>query len=232
MINQITPGTFILIGSVLALLPFIISSMTAYVKISVVCALLRSAFGVQQFPGKSIEVALAISITILVMSPTVNLISNEIYKTKLDIKNLDATKLYKITQPIIGFLRKTVGDKELTYIYNLKKEYVKNIPTSSVENSRIENTLYGPFTLREEADFSVLFPAFLISELSRGFSMGFSILIPFLIVDLLVGLILAGTGLSMVSPTLISLPLKILLFVAIDGWSLLIRGLVLSYGIT
>lgn len=206
----------------LALVPFVGMMVTSFVKIAVVLSITRQALGTQQAPPTTVITGLAIILTVYVMQPVGLQIYNRtdrLLQTKnanlFDKENVDllveAGKLAK--EPIKDFLRKHADEKNRQMFY------------------RVAYRLRDPADRSDLTpdDFVILTPAFVISELTRAFQIGFIIFVPFLVIDMVVSNILMALGMQMLSPTTISLPFKILLFVLVDGWYLITRGLVLGY---
>lgn len=206
----------------LALVPFVGMMVTSFVKIAVVLSITRQAIGTQQAPPTTVITGLAIILTVYVMQP----VGLEIYnrtdqllqvknRTFLDKENVDllleAVQLSK--DPIKDFLRKNSDEKNRQMFYRVA--YRLRAPAD-----RLNLT---------PDDFVILMPAFVITELTKAFQIGFIIFVPFLVIDMVVSNILMALGMQMLSPTTISLPFKILLFVLVDGWYLITRGLVLGY---
>lgn len=215
MSSQIHPLWLLGLSVAVALLPTLIALTTSYLKVSVVVGMMKSALGIQHAPGVMGEMALTLAVTIYVMTPVVE--ETALHLSKVPIQaflaspSQDTAKaLLPAFAPIRRFLSTHAGDRE---VYELSD--------AAVAGDEVQT--------KEEAPLKVLLPAFILTELKEGFSMGFRLLLPFLAVDLIVANILAGMGMMMVSPTMITLPLKLLLFVAADGWLLLTRALIASY---
>jgi type III secretion protein R len=207
----------------LALVPFVGMMVTSFVKIAVVLSITRQAIGMQQAPPTTVITGMAIILTVYVMQPVGLQIYNRVdklvaiqrggdvlAKENVDII-VDALKLSK--EPIKAFLMKNSTEKDRQMFYR---------------------TAYRMRAVEDRAslaqdDLIILTPAFIISELSKAFQIGFIIFIPFLVIDMVVSNILMALGMQMLSPTTISLPFKILLFVLVDGWYLITKGLVLGY---
>ena len=206
----------------LALVPFVGMMVTSFVKIAVVLSITRQALGTQQAPPTTVITGLAIILTVYVMHP----VGLQIYsKTdelvqKRNEKLLDKENVELIVEaaaiardPIKAFLKKHSSEKDRQMFYKIA------------------------YRMRDAADradltpddFIILTPAFVISELTKAFQIGFIIFVPFLVIDMVVSNILMALGMQSLSPTTISLPFKILLFVLVDGWYLITRGLVLGY---
>lgn len=203
-----TLGVFLL----LAVLPFLILSVTSFMKLSVVFGILRNAIGAQQVPSSAITSLLAFVLTLHVMAPVggemksawqegQGLAVRDLGELQLSDLQRMGEKLKVATAPLLKFLEKHSRQKERAFFSQLA----------------------------EGESFFTLLPAFIISELTEAFAIGFAIFLPFLILDLVVANILVGLGMVMVTPAVVSLPFKIILFVLVDGWFLLCRGLVLGY---
>jgi type III secretion protein R len=207
----------------LALLPFVGMMVTSFVKIAVVLSITRQAIGTQQAPPTTVITGMAIILTVYVMQPVGLQIYNRVDKL-VDLRRggdllekenvdviVDALKLAK--EPVKAFLLKNSSEKDRQMFYRVAYRM------RAVE----DRAALAP------DDMIILTPAFVISELTKAFQIGFIIFIPFLVIDMVVSNILMALGMQMLSPTTISLPFKILLFVLVDGWYLITRGLVLGY---
>ena len=207
----------------LALLPFVGMMVTSFVKIAVVLSITRQAIGMQQAPPTTVITGMAIILTVYVMQPVGLQIYNRVDKLVAiqrggDVmakENVDliveAAKLAK--EPVKAFLLKNSSRKDREMFYRVAYRMRAEEDRSSLAAD----------------DLIILTPAFVISELTKAFQIGFIIFIPFLVIDMVVSNILMALGMQMLSPTTISLPFKILLFVLVDGWYLITRGLVLGY---
>jgi type III secretion protein R len=207
----------------LSLLPFVLLLMTSFVKISVVLSVLKSAFGTSQIPPAQVVTGLAIILTLFVMAPTgmrmfqaVEPLLGQGAGTELlsgqSVQALAAATA-KAKEPLRDFLLKHAGLKDRAVFHSLALRM--RTPEERVGIS--------------ERDFLIVVPAFLTSELRRAFEIGFLLFVPFLVVDMVIANLLLALGMHMLSPTTVSLPFKLLLFVLADGWQLLLRGLVESY---
>jgi type III secretion protein R len=207
----------------LALVPFVGMMVTSFVKIAVVLSITRQAIGMQQAPPTTVITGMAIILTVYVMQPVGLQIYNRVdkliaiqrggdvlAKENVDII-VDALKLSK--EPIKAFLLKHSSEKDRQMFYRVAWK-MRDVEDRS--------------DLAPD-DMIILTPAFVISELTKAFQIGFIIFIPFLVIDMVVSNILMALGMQMLSPTTISLPFKILLFVLVDGWYLITKGLVLGY---
>jgi type III secretion protein R len=207
----------------LALVPFVGMMVTSFVKIAVVLSITRQAIGMQQAPPTTVITGMAIILTVYVMQPVGLQIYNRVdkliaiqrggdvlAKENVDII-VDALKLSK--EPIKAFLIKNSSEKDRQMFFRTAYRMREAEDRASLAKD----------------DLIILTPAFVISELSKAFQIGFIIFIPFLVIDMVVSNILMALGMQMLSPTTISLPFKILLFVLVDGWYLITKGLVLGY---
>lgn len=211
------PALVVMGLTLLGLAPFLAILVSSFVKMVVVVHIVRSALGLQQAPPNLAINGLAIIMSIYVMAPVImhaheNFISHNIEITDVDNPALKDA-LGDSISPMQEFLIKHSEESERNFFLNTTK---KIWPEKFSENITENNLL-------------ILTPAFLVSELTEAFEIGFMLYLPFVIIDLIVSNILISMGMIMVSPILISMPFKILLFVLVDGWSRLIHGLILSY---
>lgn len=207
--------SLIFIFALLGLAPFILMVVSSFLKIVVVLSLIRNALGVQQIPPNTIINAMAIMLSVFIMTP----IAEDTYAILKD-KDLD----YKQTENIMtGFElgKKPVQDFLLKHSGKIERAFFIKTAKLIWPQGRADNLT--------EDSFMILIPAFTISELTSAFKIGFLLYLPFIVIDLVVSNILLAMGMMMVSPMTISLPFKLLLFVLINGWSRLIHGLVLTY---
>lgn len=199
----------LILMTVLSLAPSILIMTTSYLRIIIVFHFLKSALGTQQVPPSQMLAGLALFITFFVMAPTWNKVNDQALKPFMEKKlTLDAA-YDKGVEPIREFMFRNVRDEDLELfvgLANLKRP-----------NNKHELPTY------------VLVPAFAISELRAGFIIGFFLFIPFLMIDMIVGSVLMSMGMMMLPPMLVSLPFKILLFVLVDGWNLIIGSVVRSF---
>lgn len=200
----------LLMLTVLSLAPSILIMTTSYLRLIIVFHFLKTALGTAQMPPSQMLAGLALFITFFIMAPTWGKVNTEALKPYMDGKmNMEAA-YDKGIEPIRQFMFKNVRDTDLELFISLSNM------------QRPKN--------RQELPTYVLVPAFAISELRAGFIIGFFLFIPFLMVDMIVSSILMSMGMMMLPPTLISLPFKILLFVLVDGWNVIIGSLVRSFG--
>lgn len=194
---------------VLSMLPLLVVTMTPFLRIVIILSLLRTALGTQQVPPNLIVIGMAIILTGYVMGPTLNTINQ---KALIPLSNQRLTVLQAIDasyKPLRKFMLKQTEMKDLAFFYRISQTTAPSSP--------------------EEVGFRQLVASFLLSELRTAFQIGFLIFIPFLVIDLIIANILLALGMIMLSPTIVSLPFKLLIFVAVDGWSLIVKGLVQSF---
>ncbi|KAF1060848.1 MAG: Surface presentation of antigens protein SpaP [Pseudomonas citronellolis] len=206
----------ILVVASIGLIPLAVVTLTGFLKISVVLFLIRNALGVQQTPPNLVLYGIALILSVYVTTPLIGDMYRAAQSHGLQLENAEQLKALgeAIRPPLQAHLSRFANESERGF-------FVQATQNVWSEEARAE--------LRDD-DLVVLIPAFVSSELTRAFEIGFLLYIPFLVVDLLVSNVLMAMGMSMVSPTLISIPLKLFLFVALSGWSRLMHGLILSYG--
>lgn len=198
-----------------ALLPLLLVTMTSFLKISIVLALVRNALGVQQAPPNMAIYALAILLSAYVMAP----VGHRIVESVGDVK--DPTMSVKVLLQVARKSSDPIREFLLSNSKPLQREFF--LSTSK--------KLWPPELSKdaEESDLLIVTPAFVVSELTAAFEIGFLLFLPFVVIDLVISNILMAMGMMMVSPVTISLPLKLFLFVMVDGWSRLIHGLIDTY---
>ena len=195
--------------TVLTLAPSIVLTMTSFTRIIIVFHFLRQAMGTPQMPPNQILASLAMFMTIIIMGPVIRQVNQEALQPYLEEKIDFKVALDKAQVPIRTFMFKHTREKDLSIFYSISKE------------DRPQN--------KEQVSTIMLVAAYTISELKTGFSIGFLIYIPFLILDMVVASILLSMGMMMLPPAMVALPFKILLFILVDGWSLLIGSIVNSF---
>ena len=191
-------------------LPTIIFMMTSFVRIIITFSFLKSALGAQQSIPNQILVGIALVLTIFIMSPVVDKINKEAIQPYREEKITFQEGIEKAQIPMKEFLLKQTRDEDIKLF---------------LDSARIDKNDVA----RENLPLQVLVPAFAISELKTAFQIGFLIYLPFLLIDLVVSSALMSMGMFMLPPAMISLPFKLLLFIMVDGWNLLIKSLILSF---
>lgn len=200
----------VVLMTLLSLAPSLVMLMTSFTRIVIVLGFVRTALGVQNAPSNQIIIGLSLFLTMFIMAPIGTRINNEALQPYM-AKTITATDAFeKAGAPLKQFMLKQTRRSEIDFFLGISGA--------------------GP-TKIEDLSMTVVVPAFVVSELRTAFQMGFLIFIPFLIIDFIVSSTLMSMGMMMMPPTLISLPFKLLLFVLVDGWHLVVRSLVESFGI-
>lgn len=211
------PIVLVVALAVLSLLPFAFMAVTAFVKIATVLQIVRGAIGAQGVPSSSVVMVLAAALTLIAMAPVTDKIMTQagpLFRERgADTAALVQRGLEVVRGPMRDFLRANASDIERERFL----EVARNARPPE------ERAAVGP------DDLIILVPAFVVTELSKAFAIGFLIYLPFLVIDLVVSNVLLALGMQMMSPTQVSLPFKLLLFVATNGWGLLARSLVSGY---
>lgn len=216
------PVVLIIVIGALALAPFGLIMLTSFVKIAVVLSILRNALGTQQIPPNQVITGIALILTVFIMSPVVEKMYSEagtIQNTEAIFSEVSVKELFESSQrgkePLRQFLIRYSDERYRVMFFNLAQQMAQ-------KNGNDPNAI----TVDE---FRVIIPAFVTNQLTEAFQIGFILFVPFLIIDMVVANILQAMGMFMLSPTIISLPFKLLLFVLINGWELIIKNLVLGY---
>jgi type III secretion protein R len=221
--GSLSPALILVTVVSLALAPFVAVMVTSFTKLVVVLSLLRNALGLQQVPPNVVINGLAIILSIHIMYPVMLDSYNAVDQRAASepMRKFDVRRLLDLAQsgrePLRGFLVKHSSATERAFFLRTVKRL---IPPDKSAN--------GASEIGAE-DFVVVVPAFTVTELTAAFQIGFLIFLPFLVIDLIVANILLALGMMMLSPTTVSLPFKLMLFVFLDGWSKLVHGLVVTY---
>lgn len=194
----------------LSVLPSLLLGMTAFTRIIIVLSLLRQALGTQQTPPNQVLVALALFITFFVMQPTLAELHATVVTPVMDGNLTQDEGLARAADLMRGFMLGNTRQNDLAMFADMAG--------------------VGPFADPHEVPFHVLLPAFLTSELKTAFQIGFLLFLPFLVIDIVIASILMALGMMMVSPVMVALPFKLLLFVLVDGWALTVGALAAGYG--
>ena len=193
----------------LSLIPAILFTVTGFTRILIVLGFIRSAIGTNTTPPNQVLVGIALFLTLFVMSPTISAIKKEAWEPLQHHQISTATAIKRGEEPLREFMFRQTRNQDISLFVSLAHDKTPH--------------------KRAEVPTEVLIPAFIVSELKTAFQIGFLIFLPFLIIDLIVSSTLMSMGMIMLPPTFISLPLKILLFVLVDGWDLVIKALVQSF---
>jgi len=199
----------LIIMGLLSVLPGILLMMTSFTRIIIVLALLRQALGLQQTPPNQVLIGLALFLSFFVMAPTLGTMNTTAIQPYSAGKIGASEMISRSGDALHGFMIKQTRTKDVTLFAGLAKS--------------------GPYAKPQDVPFSVLLPAFVTSELKTAFQIGFLIFLPFIVIDLVVATVLMALGMMMMSPTIISLPFKLLLFVLVDGWALTMGSLASSF---
>jgi flagellar biosynthetic protein FliP len=198
-----------LVLTLMAILPGLLICMTSFIRIIVVLSMIRHAFGMPETPPNSVLVSLALFMTVFSMMPTLEAVNSRALQPFLDGRLTVAQVVEQGSGPAKAFMLRQVRDEDIRTVYEISR---KPLPARAAD-----------------VDLLQLVPAFMLNELRVAFRIGFVVLLPFLLIDLVVSSILLALGMLMVPPSTIALPAKVLMFVLIDGWSLVLRGVLGSF---
>jgi flagellar biosynthetic protein FliP len=204
-----TPILVLLGLTLLSLVPAILLTCTSFTKILVVLGLTRNALGLQQIPPNQVLAGLALFLSLFVMSPVLSQMNHDGLQPYLHGTKTQTQAWHDGIEPLRGFMLNQTGDKELALLTDVAHRPKPDKPA--------------------DVPMTTLVPAFILSELKQAFIIGFLIFIPFLVIDIVVSSALMLLGMMMMPPVMVSLPFKLLLFVMVDGWGLIVRSLVQSY---
>ncbi len=199
------------IMTALTFLPALLMMMTSFTRIIIVFSILRQALGLQQSPSNQILIGLALFLTLFIMQPVLNKVNQDALQPYINQQIGAQEALAKTAAPFHAFMIAQTRESDISLFMGIAK--------------------HPPIATPEETPFSILVPAFIISELKTAFQIGFIIFIPFLVIDIVVASVLMAMGMMMLSPLIISLPFKIMLFVLVDGWAMIVGTLAASYGV-
>lgn len=201
--------------TILAVAPGILVTMTCFTRFIIALSFLRSGLGLPTTPPNIVLVSLALFMTAFVMAPTLDRIWSEGIQPLVENKIDEKEAYQRIVKPVREFMLSNVRDRDIQLFSDLAGRWSRGGPPQAQDADAI--------------DLRILVPAFMISELRRGFEIGFLIVLPFLAIDLIVATIVMSMGMMMLPPTVVSLPFKVLFFVLIDGWNILAGSLVRSF---
>ncbi|PWK71645.1 flagellar type III secretion system pore protein FliP [Aminobacter sp. AP02] len=196
--------------TVLSVAPGLLIMVTSFTRFVIAFSILRTGIGLQSTPANLILISLSLFMTFYVMAPTFDQAWQNGVKPLMDNQINQTEAVERISDPFRTFMMRNVRDKDFNLFADLARER-------------------GQTVSEDKVDLRILVPAFMISEIRRGFEIGFLIVLPFLVIDLIVATITMAMGMMMLPPTVVSLPFKILFFVLIDGWNLLVGSLVRSF---
>jgi len=218
----------VLLITVLSVAPGILIMVTCFTRFVIALSFLRAGIGLQTTPANLILISLALFMTLYVMAPTFDRAWQGGVAPLMENKITEAEAYERITAPFRAFMLANVRDKDLKLFNDLAHETLW-AKQNKTEGDSAPPPPPPPKTDEANLEMRVLIPAFMISELRRGFEIGFLMVLPFLVIDLIVATLTMSMGMMMLPPTVISLPFKILFFVLIDGWNLLVGGLIRSF---
>lgn len=201
--------SILLILTVLGLAPSILILMTSFTRIVIVLGFVRTSLGTQQMPPNQVLIGLALFLTLFVMAPTIGAVNEVAFQPYMKGEITQTEALSKAAVPLKEFMGQHTREKDLKLFLDFSKA---DTPTGF-----------------QDTPLTALIPAYVISELKTAFQMGFMIFIPFLVIDMVISSTLMAMGMMMLPPVMISLPFKILLFILVDGWYLVVKSLLLSY---
>jgi flagellar biosynthetic protein FliP len=205
-----TPVVTILAPTLLSVAPALLLTMTSFTKILVVLGLTRNALGLQQTPPNQVLAGLALFLSLFIMAPVLSAVNDAGVQPYLNGDKNAGAAYEDGVEPLKEFMLDNVDDQELELLTNVAD---RELPDN-----------------RDEVSLATLVPAFILTELKQAFIIGFIIFVPFLVIDIVVSGALMALGMMMMPPVMVSLPFKLLLFVMVDGWALVIKSLVSSYG--
>ncbi len=204
------PVQTLVMMTALVFIPAAVLMMTSFTRIIIVFSLLRSAMGTQSSPPNQVMVGLSLFLTFFIMSPVIDQVYNEAYKPLAESQISFETAMERAAVPVKAFMLRQIREPDLSLFAKLAK-------TPKVEKA-------------EDLPLRVIVPAFATSEIKTAFQIGFMVFLPFLIIDMVVASVLMSMGMMMMSPVIVALPFKLMLFVLVDGWNLLVGTLVRSFG--
>ncbi len=199
------------IMTMLTFLPALLMMMTSFTRIIIVFSILRQALGLQQSPSNQILIGLALFLTFFIMQPVFDKVNEDALQPYIKQQITAQDAITKASAPFHTFMLAQTRESDIGLFVGIAK--------------------HKPIATPEETPFNILIPAFIISELKTAFQIGFIIFIPFLVIDIVVSSVLMAMGMMMLSPLIISLPFKIMLFVLVDGWAMIVGTLAASYGV-
>jgi flagellar biosynthetic protein FliP len=199
----------LIIMGLLTILPGLLLMMTSFTRIIIVLSILRQALGLQQTPPNQVLIGLALFLSLFIMAPTINQINTQAIQPYSAGQIQGTEMISRAAVPLHAFMVKQTRMKDLKMFADMAKS--------------------GPYKSAADIPYTVLLPAFVTSELKTAFQIGFLIFLPFLVIDLVVATVLMSLGMMMMSPTIISMPFKLLLFVLVDGWAMMMGSLAGSF---
>jgi len=197
--------------TLLTFLPALLMMVTSFTRIIIVFSILRQALGLQQSPSNQILIGLALFLTFFIMQPVFNKANEDALQPYIKQQITANVAIERASAPFHAFMLAQTRESDINLFVGIAK--------------------HPPIATPQDTPFNILIPAFIISELKTAFQIGFIIFIPFLVIDIVVSSVLMAMGMMMLSPLIISLPFKIMLFVLVDGWAMIVGTLAASYGV-
>ena len=197
--------------TMLTFLPALLMMVTSFTRIIIVFSILRQALGLQQSPSNQILIGLALFLTFFIMQPVFNKANEDALQPYINQQITANVAIERAAKPFHAFMLAQTRESDINLFVGIAK--------------------HPPIATPQDTPFNILIPAFIISELKTAFQIGFIIFIPFLVIDIVVSSVLMAMGMMMLSPLIISLPFKIMLFVLVDGWAMIVGTLAASYGV-
>lgn len=215
MNDFMNPATLIVFGGAIAFVPTLLVLTTSFVKVSIILNILRNAFGANQVPPGYVINAIAGAVTVFIMAGTISEAIGISRNLRIDYADLNSVgvAIGAVANPFITFMKKNTDAQEALFFAGLREDLWNDSARSFFAGDSI----------------MVVAPAFILSEVKKAFEIGFLLYIPFILIDVVVSSIIVSVGLSSVSPNIITIPIKFLLFVHIDGWNRLVDSLIRSY---
>jgi type III secretion protein R len=207
--------SLVIVTTLIGLVPFAMLLLTAYVKINVVLFVLRNALGLQQTPGNLVMSALSAVLALYISAPVITDVYQELRSPQAKYRTVDELEktFTAASKPVVAFLKKNTGLVEREFFSTATEQVWGKERAVKFDSESL----------------FILIPAFMMHELTAAFKIGFIVYLPFLAIDLITANVLMALGMLVLSPTVIAVPFKLFLFVTIDGWNMLVRGLILSY---
>ena len=225
------PLEIILLITILSVAPSILLMMTSFTRIIIVLGFLRNAMSTQSTPPNQILTGLALFLTMFIMWPVFSQINEVAYRPYVNGEFDSAWEAVEAAgRPMKTFMLRQTSNSNMTFFMKLAEATLYDLDEEGNQIPLLPTGEVNLLNYQEQLSFRVVIPAFMISELSRAFQMGFLLFIPFLIIDMVVASTLMSMGMMMLPPAMISLPFKIMLFVLVDGWQMLIGSIVKSFG--
>jgi flagellar biosynthetic protein FliP len=232
--NAETPTDYVdnikllMVLTILTLLPSFIIMTTSFVRIIIVLSLFKSAIGIQQAIPKEVIIGLALFLTFFTMAPTFEKVNNDALTPYMNNKITQQVAIDIGSKPMRDFMLKQTRAKDLKLFLEVGK--LEDTVKDEIDDAGKVVMINGkPKLTYDKVPLYAVVPSFMISELRRAFEMGFLLFIPFIIIDIVTGSVLMAMGMMMLPPVMISLPFKLLLFIMVDGWNLLVKSLIMSF---